>query len=138
MILSCSTGLLTAVERLQTGGTGCLPGPPADPEGPGSLVGKPMPRLLLIDPLGYLDFVKLVAHSRLVLTDSGGLQEETTVLGVPCLTLRTTTERPATVEQGTNVLVGLDPAAIISCGIRALTTAPKPDRLPEFWDGQRG
>ncbi len=129
-------GLLTAVERLQREVPVVFPVHPRTRKALGSLVGKPMPRLLLIDPLGYLDFVKLVAHSRLVLTDSGGLQEETTVLGVPCLTLRTTTERPATVEQGTNVLVGLDPAAIISCGIRALTTAPKPDRLPEFWDGR--
>ena len=65
-----------------------------------------MKRLMLIDPAGYLDFIKLTASARVVLTDSGGIQEETTILQVPCLTLRENTERPATVEYGTNVVVG--------------------------------
>jgi UDP-N-acetylglucosamine 2-epimerase (non-hydrolysing) len=95
-----------------------------------------LPNLLLTDPLGYLDFLKLVSHSRLVLTDSGGIQEETTVLGVPCLTLRHNTERPVTIEQGTNVLVGLDPARIIAASLEALAASGLGRRVPELWDGQ--
>ena len=71
-------------------------------------------RLMVLDPLGYLEFLSLMADARLVLTDSGGIQEETTVLGVPCLTLRKNTERPVTVEQGTNVLVGNSREAIVA------------------------
>ena len=70
------------------------------------------PDLRLVDPVGYLDFLKLMTHARVVLTDSGGIQEETTILGVPCLTLRENTERPITVEQGTNQIVGSDPERI--------------------------
>ena len=84
-----------------------------------------MPGLRLTEPLGYLDFMKLVANARLVLTDSGGIQEETTVLGVPCLTLRNNTERPVTVEQGTNVLVGLDPDRIVAAGLRGAGEAAR-------------
>jgi UDP-N-acetylglucosamine 2-epimerase (non-hydrolysing) len=90
----------------------------------------------LIDPLGYLDFMKLVAHSKLVLTDSGGLQEETTILGIRCLTLRENTERPVTVDQGTNTLVGMDPARIIEEGIRSLRPPPISTAPPQYWDGQ--
>jgi UDP-N-acetylglucosamine 2-epimerase (non-hydrolysing) len=90
----------------------------------------------LLEPLGYLDFMKLLAHARLVLTDSGGIQEETTVLGVPCLTLRNNTERPVTVEQGTNTLVGLDPERIVAAGLDALRRASAPGRTPELWDGR--
>jgi UDP-N-acetylglucosamine 2-epimerase (non-hydrolysing) len=90
----------------------------------------------LTDPLGYLDFLKLMAHARLVLTDSGGVQEETTVLGVPCLTLRTSTERPATILEGTNTLVGLDPEQIVAAGRQALDQPPSSGRTPELWDGQ--
>ena len=97
--------------------------------------GGPVPGLLPVDPLGYLEFMKLVAHARLVLTDSGGLQEETTVLNVPCLTLRNNTERPATVAQGTNILVGLDPDRIAIAAATALATPPGPPRVPELWDG---
>ena len=68
-----------------------------------------MPDLRVTAPLGYLDFLNLMANARLVLTDSGGIQEETTILGVPCLTLRENTERPVTVTQGTNRIVGHDP-----------------------------
>jgi UDP-N-acetylglucosamine 2-epimerase (non-hydrolysing) len=96
----------------------------------------PMPNLRLTEPLGYLDFLKLTANARLVLTDSGGIQEETTVLGVPCLTLRENTERPATVEEGTNVLVGLEPAAIVSWGLQALSAFRWKGGLPELWDGR--
>ena len=70
------------------------------------------PGLLLCDPLGYLDFLSLLADARAVLTDSGGIQEETTYLGIPCFTLRANTERPITLTAGTNTLLGLDPAAI--------------------------
>lgn len=92
--------------------------------------------LVLTDPLGYLDFMKLVSEARVVLTDSGGIQEETTVLGVPCLTLRNNTERPITCEQGTNQLVGLDPARIVAAGLQVLATPPAAGRVPERWDGQ--
>ena len=92
--------------------------------------------LILTEPLGYLDFLKLTAHARLVLTDSGGVQEETTVLGVPCLTLRANTERPVTCDQGTNQLVGLDPARIAAAARAVLAAPPGPGRVPDLWDGQ--
>lgn len=95
-----------------------------------------MPNLRLTEPLGYLDFMKLLAHARLVMTDSGGIQEETTVLGVPCLTLRANTERPSTVEAGTNTLVGMAPERIIEAGLEALNCQRKQVRLPKYWDGQ--
>jgi len=95
-----------------------------------------MPNLKLVEPLGYLDFMKLVGHSRLVLTDSGGIQEETTVLGIPCLTLRSNTERPATVDEGTNVLVGPDPTKIAGAWRRAMDAPSPKGRIPELWDGR--
>ena len=91
--------------------------------------------LLLFPPLPYLDLLALVAEARLVLTDSGGLQEETTALGVPCLTLRENTERPITVDQGTNTLVGSNPAAIIDGTREILAGRGKRGRVPELWDG---
>jgi len=90
------------------------------------------------DPLGYLDFVGLVDRARLVLTDSGGIQEETTVLGVPCLTLRDSTERPVTVTQGTNVVVGTDPDLIRAEARKAIDGDRPPARRPEKWDGLAG
>jgi UDP-N-acetylglucosamine 2-epimerase (non-hydrolysing) len=95
-----------------------------------------LPGLRRVEPLGYLDCTRLVADARLVLTDSGGLQEETTVLGVPCLTLRENTERPITLEQGTNTLVGLDPERIIAAGLGALAEPPRARAAPALWDGQ--
>lgn len=89
----------------------------------------------LIDPVGYLDSIALQARARLVLTDSGGVQEETTVLGVPCLTLRENTERPITVTEGTNQVVGTRPERIVAAARRVLTDPPAP-RRPELWDGQ--
>src|SRR5262249_57468632 len=87
-------------------------------------------------PLGYLDFLRLWSDARLVLTDSGGLQEETTALGVPCLTLRENTERPITIEQGSNRLVGSDPARIIGAAREILSGgASYVGRAPELWDG---
>jgi UDP-N-acetylglucosamine 2-epimerase (non-hydrolysing) len=92
-------------------------------------------RLRLLDPLGYLEFIGLMAAGRVVLTDSGGIQEETTVLGVPCLTLRTTTERPVTVTEGTNRLVGVEPAAIVAAW-NAVKQSATAGRIPRFWDGR--
>ncbi|WP_055525411.1 non-hydrolyzing UDP-N-acetylglucosamine 2-epimerase [Streptomyces graminilatus] len=89
----------------------------------------------LVPPAGYLDFIALQDSARVVLTDSGGIQEETTALGVPCVTLRDNTERPITVEQGTNVLAGRDPARIVSTVHRVLDTPPAP-RRPDLWDGR--
>ena len=92
--------------------------------------------LRLIDPLGYLDFLSLYSAARLVLTDSGGIQEETTALGIPCLTLRENTERPITVELGTNVVVGTDTARIITAASAALNgSAKKTTHQPPLWDG---
>lgn len=90
----------------------------------------------ICDPLGYLDFLHLVSNSRLVLTDSGGIQEETTILRVPCVTLRENTERPITIDQGTNRLAGIHPRDIVAAAREALDTdyANKPS--PEMWDGQ--
>lgn len=90
--------------------------------------------LRMTEPLGYLDFLALEAGARLVLTDSGGVQEETTVLGVSCLTLRENTERPATVSAGTNLLVGRDPNRIVAEATRVLEH-PLPARRPPLWDG---
>jgi UDP-N-acetylglucosamine 2-epimerase (non-hydrolysing) len=97
--------------------------------------GGALPNLLFTEPLGYLDFMKLLSHARLVLTDSGGVQEETTFLGVPCLTMRENTERPVTVTEGTNRLVGLDPERIVAEGLHALTSAGGAGRVPALWDG---
>jgi UDP-N-acetylglucosamine 2-epimerase (non-hydrolysing) len=95
-----------------------------------------MKNLRLIDPLGYLDFLSLYSNARLVLTDSGGIQEETTALGIPCLTLRENTERPITVELGTNVIVGTDTTRIITAATAALNgSAKQTARQPPLWDG---
>jgi UDP-N-acetylglucosamine 2-epimerase (non-hydrolysing) len=93
-------------------------------------------RLLLTPPLGYLDFLRLVQEAAFVLTDSGGLQEETTALGVPCLTLRDGTERPATVLEGSNRIVGRDPAAIVAAARQALDGSQPAGRVPRLWDGR--
>jgi UDP-N-acetylglucosamine 2-epimerase (non-hydrolysing) len=92
----------------------------------------------LIDPLGYLDFMRLYSGARMVLTDSGGLQEETTVLGIPCLTLRKNTERPITIEMGTNILVGTDPDKIIAAAFEVLSSdrSEKGAKIPPLWDGK--
>jgi len=95
-----------------------------------------MDGLRLIEPLGYLDFLHLMRHSQLTLTDSGGIQEETTVLGVPCLTLRENTERPVTVSQGTNTLVGADPEMIVAESRRIISGFGKKGTRPELWDGK--
>jgi UDP-N-acetylglucosamine 2-epimerase (non-hydrolysing) len=91
--------------------------------------------LRLIDPLGYLDFLGLYSAARFVLTDSGGIQEETTALGIPCLTLRENTERPITVEMGTNTVVGTDPRRITEAATAALDGSSKQGSVPPLWDG---
>src|SRR6478672_8147690 len=93
------------------------------------------PGLMLTEPIGYLDFLSLMSDSRAVLTDSGGIQEETTYLGTPCFTLRDNTERPVTIRSGTNTLLGLEPAAIATIPA-ALAEGPKgPSEPPPLWDG---
>lgn len=94
------------------------------------------PELRLIPPVGYLDFLCLLSKASLVLTDSGGIQEETTALGVPCLTLRENTERPITISQGTNLLVGTDPSRIVAAAKATLSGKNKAGRIPPLWDGQ--
>jgi len=93
-------------------------------------------RIACLQPLGYLEMLGLVSAARLVMTDSGGLQEETTVVGVPCITLRNNTERPVTVEQGTNTIVGQDRARILSVVNEVLVNGGKRGRVPELWDGK--
>jgi UDP-N-acetylglucosamine 2-epimerase (non-hydrolysing) len=96
-------------------------------------------KVTLVEPMDYSDFIGLEAEARLVITDSGGVQEETTVLGVPCLTYRTTTERPITIERGTNELVGIDPVALKEAAERRLAENPAagPPVIP-LWDGDAG
>lgn len=90
----------------------------------------------LVAPLGYIDFLRLLRNCRFVMTDSGGIQEEATVLNVPCLTLRRTTERPITVTEGTNVVVGTEPGKIISAALEVLHGRIKQGSRPELWDGR--
>ncbi len=92
--------------------------------------------LVLTEPLGYLDFLRLLSRARIVLTDSGGIQEETTFLGVTCLTLRDNTERPITLRMGTNKLVGTDPSNALKCALEALYSPPQQRLVPPLWDGQ--
>jgi UDP-N-acetylglucosamine 2-epimerase (non-hydrolysing) len=91
--------------------------------------------ILLVDPLGYLDFLKMMTQAKIVLTDSGGIQEETTILGVPCLTLRENTERPVTVSEGTNIIVGTNPDTMIRECLKILSHEIKKPQIPQFWDG---
>ncbi len=93
------------------------------------------PNIQLIEPLGYLDFLKLTADSALVLTDSGGIQEETTILGVPCLTLRENTERPITITQGTNRLAGSSTSGILQA-YESVRKSPPRGKRPDLWDGK--
>ena len=92
--------------------------------------------ILLVEPLGYLECLSFLQGARMVLTDSGGIQEETTVLGVPCLTLRENTERPVTVQQGTNMLVGTSPERILKAASVVLHGPAVRGRVPELWDGR--
>ncbi|MEY4214761.1 MAG: hypothetical protein RL458_2987 [Pseudomonadota bacterium] len=101
-------------------------------------VGAVPPNLLLVDPQPYLEFNYLVKHAKGVITDSGGITEETTVMGVPCMTLRTSTERPETVTMGTNELLGIDPAALKPALDRLFAGQWKRGQVPPLWDGKTG
>jgi UDP-N-acetylglucosamine 2-epimerase (non-hydrolysing) len=92
-------------------------------------------RIRLLEPLGYTDFVALMVRSAVVFTDSGGVQEETTALGIPCLTLRENTERPITLEQGTNRLAGTNYASILDAW-KDLKRNPPSGKVPPLWDGK--
>lgn len=91
--------------------------------------------VILTDPIGYLDFLALTSNAELILTDSGGIQEESTYLGIQCITLRTSTERPVTVDVGTNQLLGTDLARALDAAMEVLTGNKKAGRRPELWDG---
>jgi len=95
-----------------------------------------VPELLLLPPMGYLEMLGLMKDARVMLTDSGGIQEETTALGVPCITLRNNTERPITVDEGTNTIAGQSPERILAAFEDILHSGGKAGRIPEFWDGQ--
>ncbi len=97
---------------------------------------KNMTNFIITDALGYLDFLNLMSNSKFVLTDSGGIQEETTILKIPCITLRETTERPITVTEGTNVIVGSDKEKIIKESLRIIEGKAKKGKIPELWDGK--
>ena len=92
--------------------------------------------ILAISPLGYLDFLCLMSNAKLVLTDSGGIQEETTILGIPCLTLRNNTERPITVREGTNIIVGNNPDKIIKTAFSVYENGIQRKKIPKYWDGK--
>lgn len=97
---------------------------------------RQLKNLLMVEPLGYTDFIRLIRDSKFVLTDSGGIQEESTFLGVPCLTMRGNTERPVTIEHGTNYLVGRNKAKIQRCVKEILNGNSKRGCIPELWDGK--
>jgi UDP-N-acetylglucosamine 2-epimerase (non-hydrolysing) len=96
----------------------------------------PTQGIYIMEPVGYLDFLRLMERSRFVLTDSGGIQEETTILGIPCITLRENTERPVTMTEGTNVLVGTDREKIVDEGLKCIDGRGKQGKAPELWDGR--
>jgi len=139
--LSCLEKIISAFEVIQTDLKLVFPIHPRTRNNlKGSDLGKrveAMEKLILMEPVGYLDFLKLTANAALVLTDSGGIQEETTILGVPCMTLRENTERPVTVTEGTNRLVHIDTADILKHynQIKAENFETK-GKIPKFWDGK--
>lgn len=94
--------------------------------------------IAVLPPAGYLEMLGLMKDARVVLTDSGGMQEETTALGVPCITLRENTERPITIDEGTNVLVGHDPKRLQAAFRDVMDHGGKQGRAPQYWDGRAG
>jgi UDP-N-acetylglucosamine 2-epimerase (non-hydrolysing) len=132
-------GLLGAVAEIQKTLPVVFPVHPRTRQRLAALPGarlEDLPGLRLCEPLGYLEFLGLTSQARLVLTDSGGLQEETTALGIPCFTLRENTERPVTITEGTNTLVGVDPAKVLAAVGEALAGRGKAGRIPALWDGK--
>jgi UDP-N-acetylglucosamine 2-epimerase (non-hydrolysing) len=95
-----------------------------------------LPNLRIIEPLGYLDFLKLISSAKIALTDSGGIQEETTILKVPCLTLRENTERPITAELGSNQVVGTDSDKIVQAYRKVIDGNQREPQIPPLWDGR--
>jgi len=95
-----------------------------------------IPELLQLPPMGYLEMLGMMKDARVMLTDSGGIQEETTALGVPCITLRNNTERPITVDEGTNTIAGQDPEKILATFEEIIRSGGKAGRVPEYWDGK--
>ncbi len=135
-------GLLEAVEQIQRDVPIVFPVHPRtlqkiDDHGLTNVINR-MDNLVRSEPLGYLDFLKLMADARIILTDSGGIQEESTILGVSCLTLRENTERPATIDAGLNHLVGTDTERIVTVAREALNGASQGATTPELWDGRAG
>ena len=130
--------MLTALARIQSDIPVVFPVHPRTRQRLAAVNGSlpPLPGLRLVEPLPYLDFLCLMAHARCVLTDSGGIQEETTALGVPCLTLRTNTERPITVTRGTNRVVGVEPDAIVTAWRQVAAGRWPAGELPALWDGK--
>jgi len=129
-------GLMRSIARLGREMPFVFPVHPRTRKAIDSLGCGSLDHLIFTEPLGYLDFMQAIKQARYVLTDSGGVQEETTYLGVPCLTMRANTERPVTVRHGTNRLVGLEPDTIIAEGLNALERVGDPHSIPEFWDGR--
>lgn len=130
------TGLLATLNAIGEGAAGMPVIFPVHPRTAKSLEGVTVPKnLRMIDPQPYLEFNWLVKHAMGVITDSGGVTEETTVMGIPCLTLRDSTERPETVEIGTNELLGTDPAVIPPALGKLLSGEWKKGEIPELWDG---
>jgi len=128
-------GLVTAISRHTAGLPVVFPVHPRTAQRLASAAGQ-LPNLHCVEPLGYLEFNYLVKHAKGVITDSGGVTEETTVLGVPCLTLRNNTERPETVSVGTNELIGTDPARLGPALARLMAGQWKRGSIPEKWDGR--
>jgi len=128
-------GLCSALEEIHRSVPILFPVHPRTRAAIGEYLGAE-PALQLVEPQGYLDFLALMADARMVLTDSGGIQEETTALGVTCLTLRENTERPITVDEGTNTIVGSEPATIRAEVRKVLDGHGKQGRRPALWDGR--
>jgi len=101
-----------------------------------NVMSQQLENIIFTEPLGYLDFMKLMMESKLILTDSGGMQEEATILKIPCVTLRNNTERPITVEEGTNVVIGTDKNKIIDASLESLIKDCSKTPMPKFWDGR--
>ena len=130
--------LLEGYRRRHARPAGRVPRPSAHGAGPWQASPTCLPAIRFVEPQPYLEFIYLVRHARAVITDSGGITEETTVLGVPCMTLRDTTERPETVTVGTNELLGTDPAALAPALERLFAGQWKKGGIPEKWDGRAG